>query len=142
MNTKVNYLYRDASNYKTYNEAVLKGTLTENQVQRIYNALDSGLYFIPHQVGLDEDRGRGSYYTDDDHCWFELELRADDYGNVEYDELEGDFTLELTKAPPTVNMTAMEFVERMEEAAAEGWDETSWMDGMEYATFDELAESL
>ena len=31
MNTKINYLYRDADNYKVRNECVIHGEMTEEQ---------------------------------------------------------------------------------------------------------------
>ena len=31
-NTRINYLYRDASNYKKYNEVIIPGTFTEEQI--------------------------------------------------------------------------------------------------------------
>lgn len=35
MNTKVSYLYRDAGNYKVYNERVVEGELSHEQVRDI-----------------------------------------------------------------------------------------------------------
>lgn len=71
MNTRINYLYRDASNYKVHNTAVIRGELSEEDQKTILSCLEDGEYFIPSQVGLDEERF-GSW-TEDDHCWFELE---------------------------------------------------------------------
>lgn len=71
MNTRINYLYRDASNYKVLNSAVIRGELSEEDQKTILSCLEDGEYFIPSQVGLDEQRF-GSW-TEDDHCWFELE---------------------------------------------------------------------
>lgn len=71
MNTRINYLYRDASNYKVLNSAVIRGELSEEDQRTILSCLEDGEYFIPSQVGLDEERF-GSW-TEDDHCWFELE---------------------------------------------------------------------
>lgn len=70
MNTRINYLYRDASNYKVLNTAVIRGELSEADQQIILSCLEDGEYFIPSQVGLDEERF-GSW-TEDDHCWFEM----------------------------------------------------------------------
>lgn len=71
MNTRIEYLYRDASNNKKWNEAVLIGELSDADQQVILDCLKDGEYFIPRQVGLDEERFGN--WTDDDHCWFELE---------------------------------------------------------------------
>lgn len=69
-NTKISYLYRDASNYKKLNEAVVEGAISEEQIDSIMGCLDFGEYFIPKQVGLPETRF--GEVTSDDHCWFEL----------------------------------------------------------------------
>lgn len=69
-NTKIYYLYRDASNYKKGNVAIVEGAITEEQIDTIMECLDCGEYFIPRQVGLPEVQfGK---ITEDDHCWFEL----------------------------------------------------------------------
>lgn len=69
-NTKISYLYRDASNYKQWNEAVVEGVITQEQIDSIMGCLDCGEYFIPKQAGLPETRL--GEVTSDDHCWFEL----------------------------------------------------------------------
>jgi len=56
LNTKIEYLYRDASNYKVYNECVVKGIVTAEQRKEIVDCLNEGEYFIPSQVGLPEKR--------------------------------------------------------------------------------------
>lgn len=71
MNTRINYQYRDASNYKVFNTAVIEGELTEDDQKIILDCLHDGEYFIPSQVGLDEERFGD--ITEDDHYWFELE---------------------------------------------------------------------
>ena len=75
-NTEIMYLYRSASNYKCMNRAVLEGTLSEAQIEDIYNCCQgpSGLnWFIPFQVGLDEDREvYGDLDPEEDGPWFEL----------------------------------------------------------------------
>lgn len=71
MNTRIVYLYRDASNYKVRNTAVIRGELSEADQQTILSCLEDGEYFIPSQVGLDEERFGSK--TEDDHAWFELE---------------------------------------------------------------------
>lgn len=39
-NTKINYLYRDASNYKVYNSAVVAGKITDEQENQIMKAIN------------------------------------------------------------------------------------------------------
>ena len=74
MNTKITYLYRDADNYKKWNECVIDGVLTDEQQAAIFKCLDMGEYFIPGAVGLPEERFGA--FTDADHCWFELWVDA------------------------------------------------------------------
>ena len=90
-NTKINYLYRDGSNYKVHNEAVVEGILSKEQIGEIIACLDEGEYFIPSKVGLPE-RKFDEEDSEDDHPWFELN--------------EDDF--EVTEEVPTVSTTARE----------------------------------
>ena len=55
-NTKIGYLYRDASNYKKWNEVVIRGSISPEQIDIIIGCLDDELHFIPRQVGLPEER--------------------------------------------------------------------------------------
>lgn len=89
-NTKINYLYRDASNYKVHNEVVVAGQFTEQQKEKIINCLEDEENFVPSQVGLPEKRFEQE--NDDDHPWFEL--REDGFEETEED--------------PTIEMTAMQ----------------------------------
>lgn len=126
MNTKILYLYRDASNYKAHNEAILAGEMTREHVRRITARMNDE-YFIPRDVGLPEQRIT-DYRTDDDHCWFEWELGESDDGEL--------YGFELTDETPTINMTVDELAQRFE--AVQKWDETSWMENYEYRSYDEL----
>ena len=55
MNTKISYLYRDASNYKVGNTAVVAGEISEKDQKYIFgHCLDDDEWFIPHKVGLPE----------------------------------------------------------------------------------------
>lgn len=79
MNTQIEYMYRDGSNYKQWDIIVLEGEITDNEKNQIKNALDTEQYFIPSQVGLKDlqermgDCGTG-YPTEDDHVWHELDI--------------------------------------------------------------------
>lgn len=107
VNTKISYLYRDAGNYKMPNEAVVAGTVSECQISIIIDCLDEGLYFIPGQVGLPEERfGR---WTRDDHCWFELQRCG----------------FEATGEAPTVNMTVGGLVGKFLEAKGNWREDTN-----------------
>ena len=51
MNTKISYMYRDASNYKAHREIVVKGKLTLEQLQPcLYDPSGN----TPHFNGADE----------------------------------------------------------------------------------------
>ncbi len=72
MNTKLYYLYRDASNYKTQNMAVLEGEMTSEVFDRLLACCDTDNTFIPQNVGLDLIRD-WEYDPQEDHPWCELE---------------------------------------------------------------------
>ena len=97
MNTKISYPYRDAGNYKRYNECIVAGALSAKQIRAILDCCDMGEYFIPGQVGLPEHRF-DTYDSQADHCWFEL--TADSFSE--------------TIEPPTIALTATELVNRFE----------------------------
>lgn len=105
MNTKISYLYRDGDNYKSWNEAIVSGTLTSNDIQRIIECLDSGEFFVPSVVGLPEKRFDDGL-TEADHIWFEL--------------CAGSF--ESTEAAPTVLISAQVLLRRFL-AAAGHWED-------------------
>lgn len=69
MNTKIEYLYRDACNYKVWNCAILPGEITDHQIDQILACLEDG-EFIPEQVNL--PAVRFDSYTEDDLPWMEL----------------------------------------------------------------------
>lgn len=91
MNTRMEYLYRDASNYKSCNQIIVSGNITEEQKKAIHSTLEAGTYFIPEQIGL--DLYRGWEVSEDDHPFCELDVEHDFY---ETDESVGDeiFTVE------------------------------------------------
>lgn len=90
-NTRITYLYRDSCNFKTINTAVVKGIFTKEQIEEIMGCLKDGEYFIPGQVGLDEQRN-WDYDTDIDHPWFEL-----DRNSFEETEADADSGLTVTE---------------------------------------------
>lgn len=93
INTRIDYLYRDASNYKQPNTAIVSGAISEEQRRTIMDCLDEEEYFIPHLVGLPEIRF-DSYSMMDDHRWFELQ----------------DSAFSDTEESPTVEISAEELV--------------------------------
>ena len=98
VNTRITYLYRDASNNKKWNECVVKGRLTIPQIREIMDCCNDGQFFIPSQVGMPEEKF--STTTEDDHCWFELD--------------ESGFTM--TLQPETEDITADELLENFRKA--------------------------
>ena len=74
MNTLLEYLYRDASNYKQHGSVVLRGTISLKDIRHL---LIDGEYFIPSPAGLPDlqpkfkDQGF-EYPTGDDHEWHEV----------------------------------------------------------------------
>jgi proton glutamate symport protein len=74
MNTRVEYLYRDGSNYKQWGAVVFRGECDDRAARRLFAALDREEFFIAHQVRLPE-----LFFVDlplyaDDHCCFVLLL--------------------------------------------------------------------
>lgn len=107
MNTYIGYLYRDASNYKKWNEVILSGHLTDPQKEIMISMLDCGIYFIPEQVGLPVERFGD--ITEDDHCWCELDIED----------------INDTDLSPTIDMTAEELYQKFVEIDGE-WDDVNY----------------
>ena len=107
MSTKISYLYRDADNYKQYNECIIAGTLSAKQIRAILDCWDMGAYFIPRQVGLPEHRF-DTYDPQADHCRFKL--AADSFSE--------------TRESPMIALTAMELVNHFEGCRNNWQDET------------------
>ena len=104
MNTKIEYMYRDAGNYKFYREAVIDGLLKEEELRSF--CFDGDL-FIPDDVGLlpaEKD------FADDeelDHPWHEL------------------LSVSPTEDASTVDMTAQELLAKFRTADIRGWNDTT-----------------
>lgn len=112
MNTKMTYLYRDASNYKKCNEVVVLDEFTDDDVNRIVATLQDGEYFIPENVGLECERF--AEWTEDDHPY--CELNEDDF------ELTDEAPTELWDGERWAPITIGALVERFElEGSQSGW---------------------
>lgn len=108
MNTRIRYLYRDASNYKVHHECVIIGEITDEQIESIINTLDGGLWFKAEMVCLPDKRfEHWTYNEEDDHPWFELSK----YG------------FEVTEDSFDIDITVNEIVGLFHEAAERGWEE-------------------
>ncbi len=71
------YCYRDASNYKAFDNLLLTGAATPGDVQELQDTLIEGEWFIAEQVGIPTLFHRlfaysGGYPTIDDHEWHEF----------------------------------------------------------------------
>lgn len=105
VNTRINYLYRDADNYKKYQSVIVKGEFTSCQILEMESLLNEGMYFIPRQVGLPEVRFPEP--SSADHCWFEWE------------------GTETTADDPTEEITAAELYKNFEKVAGK-WDDVTF----------------
>ena len=99
-NTRINYLYRDADNWKTRESVVVSGQV---QFKDIKLYLREKEYFIPEQVGLDSLNG---YDVINDHSWHEI------------------LAVEPTDDKPTIELTAEELIAKFKQAHNEGWDDS------------------
>lgn len=106
-NTKIEYLYRDADNYKVRNECVIEGTLTQEQKQQILDCRFDGEWFIPHMVGLPEERF-GDWDEQSDHPYFELYYHS----------------FEETYLSPTVPVKAEDLVAAFQSCKKAAWEES------------------
>lgn len=114
VNTKIEYMYRDANNYKAYRTIVLTGVLTASELTEVKNKcdwLDGDPKFIASEVGLpspQHDMDKYGFPTEADHVWCEL------------------LTLELASEPATKDVTLTAGQLRAAFAKAK-WDETAAM---------------
>ncbi len=116
MNTKIEYMYRDASNYKAHREEVLEGSLSATQVAAIMKATDFD-GFIPSQVGLDNLQGElMGYDSDADSDDYDPFGEGDDHV---WHEING---ITKTTEPQTLSMPAKVFYKQFMAAAKNGWD--------------------
>ena len=107
-NTRIAYLYRDASNYKAAGEAIVAGRISFRQLSA---CLDGGEFFIPQQVGWEPLQSGVAAYSggelnEDDHVWHEM--RAEDFAP--------------TDAEPTTPCSAHDVLRAFTRAHAEGWN--------------------
>lgn len=102
MNTRISYLYRDACNYKNFNETIIEGNLF---IEHLMPFLKDELLFIPSKVGMLDLQP--NEWTEDDHIWHEIEK------------------LEATTEDPTMNITAEKLIEQFKIAHLNEWYEFS-----------------
>jgi len=67
------YLYRDASNYKSWGSLLLEGRATEADIELLRARLESGEFFIAEQVGIPPLYAELWQFSDgpteNDHVW-------------------------------------------------------------------------
>lgn len=74
--TEFLYMYRDAGNYKAHASVLLRGRLSQDQIDRATGAMEAGEFFVAEQVGIpplystlfEINGGR----TSADHAWHSL----------------------------------------------------------------------
>lgn len=105
MNTRLEYLYRNAANYKQWGAVVFAGAPDEAISRRLVEALESGEFFIAAQVRVPERFFDDGLNPDDDRCWHEFS------------------TLEPVDEEPTdeFGRTIETFVAECEAASRAGW---------------------
>ena len=124
-NTVIQYMYRDADNYKMSGRVIFDGRITEAQVRRLAEALDDGS-FIPGQVGIEDlqekfNDGKGEWIDDRDHPWHEVTGISYTHVLPEEDRHVGEFVDQVAKTtwdPKYLPEAHAEMVERHEKRAA------------------------
>jgi hypothetical protein len=105
MNTRVEYLYRDGSNYKQWGAVVFRGECDATLLRRLSAALDREEFFIAAQVRLAELFFDDHPLYADDHCWHEL----------------AEVTTTSAAADDLLGRTIEDLVAEVERASTEGW---------------------
>jgi len=73
-NTRIDYMYRDAANYKKRSSVVFKGKISRELLTILRENMSEEEYFIPSQVGLEDlQHYMESFPDEDDGVWHELE---------------------------------------------------------------------
>ena len=111
-NIRFIYLYRDASNYKQHGEAILSNETqlaVEEIDQQVRSHLSDGSFFIAQQVHLEERFF--AVVNEDDHPWHEF--------------VQVEATTDPTFDPfPEEKRDITQFLQELEQAHQNGWDET------------------
>ena len=105
-NTLIDFLYRDAGNYKVRSTAIVSGAITDTDIDVIMSCLYEGEWFIPEMVGLDGERF-STFDPTQDHPWFEL--------------YRDSFTI--TTRPCTTHLDVSTLVAAFQAAYAQNWQQ-------------------
>ena len=119
MNTKITLKYVDADNYKQQIDYVLKGEITDKQLNEIVEYLEDGECIIAEQIGLPTPAllfaENYDFPTEDDHVFTTIQ---------EFQSGVPEASSLLTEEPPTdPNYTVDVFCNKIIEA--DGWDVTN-----------------
>lgn len=109
-NSKFKYMYRDASNYKQFGQAIFSGEFTPQDIERVIDNLHEGDFFIPEDVGLQPLQEKFESVSIDDHPWHEIDFMTGTERSP----------FELTREYPTDARSMHEFAEEFAQAK---WDE-------------------
>jgi len=109
-NSKFGYMYRDASNYKQFGQAIFGGEFTPQDIERVIGNLHEGDFLIPGDVGLPSLQEIFESVSIDDHPWHEIDFMT----NKERSPFE------LTSEDPTDARSVHEFAKEFAKAK---WDE-------------------
>lgn len=119
MYTVFPYYYRDASNFKEFDQFVVQGELSPEELAHIGAKLESQEFFIPGDLaplGIAELQPRmASYPSDDDHVWHTLGL-----GDISTTETVPEGTAVISKEALLKAFAAI--------TGPEGWDVSGAMD--------------
>ena len=100
MNIQLNYLYRDAWNFKKFHSVILSDIIVLEQIETY---LKDQTFFIPSEVGLPDLQE--DIFKSYDHIWHEIEF------------------LELTDQQPTVAIDASALLANFKKANSLNWNE-------------------
>lgn len=111
-NTKIRYQYRDGANYKKYEEVILEGAITPDQIKVISESFfkefeNDGHDFLPRQVGLSQL----CPWTDDESYDDDIDHMIHTVDNIS-----------LVNEPANANISVTDLVNKFAAAQADGWD--------------------
>lgn len=75
------YLYRDSGNYKSWWELLIRGCLTDDEIEKMREKFSAGEYFIAEQIGVpsvaEQLWGADGSPNESDHTWHEFSAVRD-----------------------------------------------------------------
>lgn len=119
MNTRIDYMYRDADNYKQHEWLIVSGAPTQELTDRLEETLDDGEYFLPGRVGLTPLQS--------------MMIDAPNFGESGADHVWHELTgISETESEPTRQLTFEELVLAFEKAVEGGWDVVAEFESLAY----------